>query len=184
MNHSAMTNNPLLLIGQLAKEAGVKSDTIRFYEKQGLLPEPARSAAGYRIYDESALKRMRFIKRAQSLGFSLEEIKRIMEMRGSGGETCRCVIGIAESTLAELTKKLREMQAFHDRLEHALQGWKKNAARRRKCPAEFCDLIEMSFDEASLWSDEPAAKQRARFEREYTAPIPKVGSGGRRPPGS
>lgn len=160
-----MTNNLLQLIGQLAKKAGVKSDTIRFYEKQGLLPEPVRSASGYRLYDESALKRIRFIKQAQSLGFSLEEIQRILAMRGSGPETCRCVIGIAEGTLAELTRKLHEMQAFHDRLEVAVTAWKKSAVRRRKSPAEFCDLIEASIDEANLRSDEVVPKRRARLSR-------------------
>jgi len=180
-----MPNNQLLLIGQLAKGAGVKSDTIRFYEKQGLLPEPVRSASGYRLYDESALKRIRFIKQAQSLGFSLEEIQRILAMRGSGPETCRCVIGIAEGTLAELTRKLHEMQAFHDRLERALQGWRKSTARRRKSLAEFCDLIEASFDEASLRPDGPIPKPRTRFRGAgATSLFPAGGSGGRRRPGS
>src|SRR5882724_9647766 len=60
-----------LLIGRLAKLAGVKPDTIRFYERSGLLPKPSRMASGYRAYDDAALKQVRFIRKAQSLGFSL-----------------------------------------------------------------------------------------------------------------
>jgi DNA-binding transcriptional MerR regulator len=67
-----LTTRKGLHIGQLAKLAGVRPDTVRFYEHDGLLARPERSAAGYRIYDEAALKRLRFIKQAQALGFSLE----------------------------------------------------------------------------------------------------------------
>jgi DNA-binding transcriptional MerR regulator len=130
------------LIGQLAKAVGVKTDTVRFYEKSGLLPRTERTAAAYRVYDEAALRRLRFIKQAQSLGFSLDEIKRILGLRGQGSETCRCVIAIAEATLSETGQKLRELQEFHDRLKCALTAWKQSAARRRRSRAEFCELIE------------------------------------------
>jgi DNA-binding transcriptional MerR regulator len=139
-----MKNHKPLLIGDLAKLAGVKTDTIRFYEKRGLLPKPGRAVSGYRAYDERSLKQLRFIKQAQSLGFSLDEIRRILNLRGQGGETCRCVIKIAEATLGETEEKLRELQQFHDRLKQAVSEWKSSAARRRKCSAEFCDLIEGS----------------------------------------
>ncbi|MBK8002110.1 MAG: MerR family DNA-binding protein [Verrucomicrobia bacterium] len=85
---------------------------------------------------------MCFIKRAQSLGFTLDEVKRILSLRGEGKTTCRCVLAIAEATLSETAQKLRELQEFHDRLKHALTAWKKSAARRRSSRAEFCDLIE------------------------------------------
>lgn len=137
-----MKDDKQLLIGQLAKLAGVKPDSVRFYERSGLLPKPQRLASGYRAYDESALRRLRFIKQAQSLGFSLDEIKRILNLRGAGSETCRCVLAIAEATLSDTEEKLRELQEFHDRLKQAVTDWKRSAARRRKCHAEFCDLIE------------------------------------------
>jgi len=82
-----------LLIGELAKQAGVKPDSVRFYERNNLLPKPQRSANGYRVYDEAAPNRLKFIKRAQALGFSLDEIRRILNLRGQGKETCRCVAG-------------------------------------------------------------------------------------------
>lgn len=133
---------PPLLIGRLATLTGVKPDSVRFYERSGLLPKPTRLPSGYRVYDEDALRRLRFIKQAQSLGFSLAEIKRILNLRGQGAEACRCVIAIAEATLSDTEERLRELRAFHDRLKQAVADWKRSTARRRKCHAEFCDLIE------------------------------------------
>lgn len=94
-------------------------------------------------YDEAALKRLRFIKRAQSFGFSLDEVRRILSLQGQGGTTCRTVLSIAEATLAETEAKLRELQAFRDSLATNVRRWKRLPARR-KCAAEFCDLIESS----------------------------------------
>src|SRR5436309_5433385 len=94
-------NEKPLLIGRLAKLSGVRPDTIRFYERSGLLPKPQRLASGYRTYDDAALKQVRFIRKAQSLGFSLDEIQRIMNLRGHGREPCHYVIRMAETTLSE-----------------------------------------------------------------------------------
>jgi len=131
-----------MLIGDLANLAGVKADTIRFYEKRGLLPKPGRAASGYRAYDEHSLKQLRFIKQAQSLGFSLDEIRRILNLRGSGGETCRCVINIAEATLAETETRLAELQTFRDALRAHLRRWKRTINPTACTAAEFCNLIE------------------------------------------
>ncbi|MBA2434029.1 MAG: heavy metal-responsive transcriptional regulator [Verrucomicrobiota bacterium] len=136
------TKKPLL-IGQLAKSAGVKADTVRFYERSGLLPRPSRSEAGYRVYDDAAAQRLRFVKKAQSLGFSLDEVRRILSLQGQGSTTCRSVLAIAEATLAETEIKLRDLQKFRDSLAANVRRWRKLPARR-KCPSEFCDLIESS----------------------------------------
>ena len=133
-------NEKPLLIGRLAKLSGVKPDTIRFYERSGLLPKPSRTASGYRVYDDAALNQVRFIRKAQSLGFTLDEIRRIMSLRGQGKETCRCVIAMAEATLAETETKLKELHQFKDRLTANLTRWKGN--RRGPIAAEFCALIE------------------------------------------
>lgn len=134
-----MSEKPLL-IGRLAKLSGVKPDTIRFYERSGLLPKPSRTASGYRVYNDNALRQVRFIRKAQSLGFSLDEIRRIMNLRGQGKETCRCVIAMAEATLAETEAKLQELSKFKESLATNLKRWR----RRRRGPiaAEFCALIE------------------------------------------
>jgi MerR family mercuric resistance operon transcriptional regulator/MerR family gold-responsive transcriptional activator of gol and ges genes len=136
------TSTQRLLIGQLAKQADVKADTVRFYERALLLPRPERTAAGYRVYDEEALRRLRFIKQAQSLGFTLDEIRRILSLRGQGRETCRCVIAIAEATLTETEEKLRELQNFHDALKKTLARWRRLSGRSGRMAAEFCALIE------------------------------------------
>jgi len=133
-------NEKPLLIGRLAKLAGVKPDTIRFYERTGLLPKPSRTSSGYRIYDDAALNQVRFIRKAQSLGFSLDEIRRIMSLRGQGKETCHCVIAMAEATLAETETKLKELRQFKDTLASNLTRWKRT--RRGPIAAEFCALIE------------------------------------------
>src|SRR2546425_5512679 len=138
------TKPPSYLIGQLAKLAGVKTDTVRFYERSGLLPRTERTAAAYRVYDQAALKRLVFIKQAQSLGFSLDEIRRILSLRGQGKETCQCVIAIAEATLAETEYKLRELQHFYDRLQRHVAKWKRTAGRPRNICGEFCNLIEQT----------------------------------------
>lgn len=139
-----MSNERQLLIGQLANEAGVKSDTVRFYEKQNLLSKPARTAAGYRVYDEAALKQLRFIKQAQSLGFSLQEIHRILNLRGEGRTTCHCVLGMAEATLRETEAKLQELENFRDGLRKQVQRWRSRTQSGEKMAAEFCTLIESS----------------------------------------
>ena len=137
-----LTTRKGLHIGQLAKLAGVSSDTVRFYERDGLLVRPERSPAGYRIYDEVALKRLRFIKQAQALGFSLDEIRRILSLRGRGKETCRCVIAMAHATLVETEKKLKELQKFHDALKANLARWQQSSEQGGQIVAEFCSLIE------------------------------------------
>ncbi len=120
------------LIGQLAKLAGVKSDTVRFYERKGLLPRATR---------------LRFVRKAQALGFSLDEIGRILSLRGRCKETCRCVVSIAEATLAETDTKLKKLQKFRYGLAANLKHWRGQVGRA--AAAEFCALIEDSGSEAS-----------------------------------
>ena len=130
-------------VGQLAKLAGVKSDTVRFYERNGLLPRATRNAAGYRIYDAAGVQQLRFVKKAQKFGFSLDEIRRILSLRGRGKETCRCVVAMAEATLSETETKLKELQTFRDALAANVRRWQR-ASSRGKVAAEFCELIESS----------------------------------------
>lgn len=132
-----------LLVGELARESGVKTDTIRFYEREGLFAPPARTAAGYRVYDSSALDRVRFIKRAQKLGFTLEQIRQILSLHGNRRATCQCVLRMAEDSLAEVEVKLRDLHAFRDALAKNLADWRKSGARKNRA-AEFCALIESS----------------------------------------
>lgn len=141
----AMERKTKLLIGRLAALAGVKSDTVRFYERTGLLARPPRSEAGYRLYDEATLKRLRFIRQAQALGFSLDVIRRILNSRRkSGSDCCDYVISVAEAKVAETDAKLRELRRFRDALAKNLQRWQSQSRTGCEAAAEFCLLIESS----------------------------------------
>ena len=85
--HTAPVNT--LKIGQVAAEAGVGVQTLHYYERLGMLPKPDRSAANYRLYSPEAVRRVRFIKKAQALGLTLEETKEILDLKDHGREPCR-----------------------------------------------------------------------------------------------
>ena len=99
--------------GQLARACGIGSEAIRFYERQGLLPAPPRSAAGYRYYDEGSRQRLNFIGRAKALGFSLHEIGELLALHDDEhGDRAR-VKTIAEGKIAEIEQKLDDLQRMH-----------------------------------------------------------------------
>lgn len=102
-------------IGKVAKQAGVGIDTVRFYERKGLLLEAARTRSGYRLYSADDVDRLRFIRRAKRLGFSLEEIAELLELDAAKGSRAS-VKRLAERRLAELDQKLRELTAIRDAL--------------------------------------------------------------------
>lgn len=104
----------------------------------------ARGANGYRVYEQATVDQLRFVKKAQSLGFSLDDIKRILGLRGQGRTTCRCVVSIAEATLEESERKLKETQRFVAALRSHLQDWRKQAGPGKRMAADFCRLIETS----------------------------------------
>ena len=107
----------------LARAAEVSPDTLRHYERKGLLPEPARSPNGYREYPPEALARVRLVRRAVALGFTLDELARIVKVRDQGGAPCREVRAIAAGKLALLEDRVAEMQRACDRLRSVLERW-------------------------------------------------------------
>ena len=105
-----------LTIGRLAQLAGVNLETIRYYERQGLLSAPPRTAAGYRLFPREAARRLRFIKRAQQLGFSLSEIRELLELRLKSG-TKRVDMRLrAEAKIADINKKIGTLQDMKNAL--------------------------------------------------------------------
>ena len=104
-------------IGKLANAAGVRIDTVRFYERAGLLKKPQRTAAGYRLYAESDAARLRFIRRAKALGFSLDEIAELLRLNDGGGRR-GAVRALAEQRLSEIEQKLRELGRMRETLRH------------------------------------------------------------------
>ncbi len=107
----------------LARMAGVSPDTLRHYERKGLLPTAARSPNGYREYPAEALARVRLVRRAVALGFTLDELARIVKVRDEGGAPCREVRALAASKLALLEGRVTELQAACDRLRSVLDHW-------------------------------------------------------------
>jgi Hg(II)-responsive transcriptional regulator len=104
-----------LTIGRLAHAAGVGIDTVRFYERAGLLKKPQRTAAGYRLYAQSDAARLRFIRRAKALGFSLEEIAELLRLNDGGGRR-GAVRALAEQRLSEIEQKLTELNRMRETL--------------------------------------------------------------------
>ncbi len=104
-------------IGEVAQAAGVGIDAIRFYEREGLLPEPARRPSGYREYSRGAVLDLRFIKRGKELGFSLKEISELLSISREPDATAGDVKKLAEEKLADLEGKIRSLQ----RMKRALR---------------------------------------------------------------
>lgn len=100
-----------LTSGKLAQEAGVGVETIRFYERKGLLQEPARRSGGYRQYDPAAVARVRFIKRAQRLGFTLQEVGELLDLRDDPAADRTEVRTRTRAKIADVEDRIRELQA-------------------------------------------------------------------------
>jgi MerR family mercuric resistance operon transcriptional regulator len=105
-----------LTIGKLAERGGVNLQTIRYYERLGLLPKPPRSQSGYRQFPEAAPRRVRFIKRAQELGFSLKEIKELLALRVEPGKTRADVRQRAEAKIADIEGKIKSLRKMRKSL--------------------------------------------------------------------
>lgn len=109
-----------LTSGQLAKFTGVTTETLRYYERRGLIPEPHRRASGYRIYQGDAIVRLRFIKGAQELGFSLEEIQELLALRVDQEASSSQVRQRAQAKVAQIEAKIRTLQQMRDALAHLI----------------------------------------------------------------
>ena len=110
-------------ISEAATLAGVSTPTIRYYEQIGLLPRASRSAAGYRRYSETAVEELRFIRKAQALGFSLDEIRTILELSRSGKGPCGEVLALARQHVHAVEERIQQLQAFRDQLAADIQKW-------------------------------------------------------------
>jgi DNA-binding transcriptional MerR regulator len=112
-----------LRAAQLARLAGVSADTLRLYELKGLLPPARRSSNGYREYPPEACTRVRLVRRAVALGFTLDEVASIVKVRDRGGAPCAVVRALAAEKLALIEERLAEMQDARDRLRGVLAHW-------------------------------------------------------------
>jgi DNA-binding transcriptional MerR regulator len=113
-----------MLIGDLARLSALSPATIRYYEELGLLTAPPRTEAGYRHYADTTVDELRFIKKGQGLGFSLEEIGEILKISRAGEAPCSHVLDLAQRNLAAAEERIRHLQAFRDRLAAQIAKWK------------------------------------------------------------
>ncbi|HMR29941.1 MAG TPA: helix-turn-helix domain-containing protein [Geminicoccaceae bacterium] len=110
-------NVDTLTIGLLAERTGTKVETIRFYEKCGLLPKPSRTAGNYRAYAPAHLNRLSFIRRARDLGFSLDQIRALLDLSDDRDRPCEAVDTIAKEHLAEVDRKIADLRALRRELD-------------------------------------------------------------------
>src|SRR5213593_3218668 len=127
---------------EVAKQGGVNLETIRYYERRGLLPRPPRTHAGYRTFGTDAVRRLRFIKRAQELGFSLKEVKALLALRVDARTSCADVRTRAEAKIADIDQKLRALRAMKRALVRL------TAACVGRGPVSACPILE-SLDQES-----------------------------------
>jgi MerR family transcriptional regulator, copper efflux regulator len=109
-----------MTIGAVARGAGVPIDTIRYYEREGLLPPPRRRESGYRDYDRTTVEHLRFIRRAKSLGFSLDDIRELLALSSDHERGVRNVKQRAQARLAKLELRIQELQRMRRGLKHLI----------------------------------------------------------------
>jgi MerR family mercuric resistance operon transcriptional regulator len=128
-----------LSIGKVARRAGIGVETIRFYEREGLLAAPARRDSGYRLYTEGVIGRIRFIRRAKELGFSLKEIKELLQLRRNSSSTCEDIREKAEAKITNVETKIAMLKKMKQALTE-LSAACKGRTSLGECPIlEFLD---------------------------------------------
>lgn len=130
-------------IGELARATGFKARTVRYYERLGLLPGPARTPSGYRDYGQKDVERLDFIRKAKRLGLSLEEIRSILQVHDHSEPTCGHVRGLLEEKLALVDALLQDLQAFREELS-ALRERAGGLEDCRPAGGRICSIIESS----------------------------------------
>ncbi len=125
-----------LTIGQVAKQCGIGIETLRFYEREGLIAQPSRPDSGFRTYPPESIRRVRFIQRSKALGFSLKEIKELLSLRVDSVTSCGEVKKRAEEKISDIEKRIHALREMKDALA------KLTAACRGKGPTGECPILE------------------------------------------
>lgn len=145
----AMRDAEGMTIGQVARRAEVNVETVRFYEREGLLARPARPRRGFRHYPADAVERVRFIRKAKAVGFTLEEVQQLLSLRAASGAKCGAVRTRALAKVAQVEQKLRDLRRLRTalvRLADACHG---------ECAVDECGIL------ASLSGHPASAHRRA-----------------------
>ncbi len=125
-----------LKIGVVAKQSGVNLQAVHYYERRGLVPKPRRSASNYRLYPTDTVRRIRFIKHAQDLGFTLKEIQDLLRLRATTGARCGDVLKRAEVKIADIDEKIRSLRSMRKALARLTDEC------RGQAPISDCPILE------------------------------------------
>lgn len=123
-----------LLIGQLARESGVRTDTIRYYERLGLIQPEGRSEAGYRLYSKKSVRLVQFIRRAKGLGFKLEEARILLTLKASQTATCQDMLERTDQKMQEAQANIKRLKNIHDALEKLSEACPGGDMPLSECP--------------------------------------------------
>jgi MerR family copper efflux transcriptional regulator len=130
----------LLSIGRVSEASGVTTDTIRYYERRGLLPKPTRTPAGYRQYPEGVVNRLCLVRNAQRFGFSLAEIAGFLQTREAGGRPCHDVLAVAQRMLNAVDAQIADLVSTRKGMQRTLRNWDRTL--RRTPPGQQARLLE------------------------------------------
>jgi DNA-binding transcriptional MerR regulator len=138
--------------GELSRLAGISTDTLRHYERLGVLPKPPRTNGGYRDYAANSVERVRLIQSALKVGFSLAELATILRMRDRGEVPCYRVRAIAEHKLQEVKQQIKDLLGMRDQLERILKDWDARLARAEKGkPARLLESLPHDVIGTNPW---------------------------------
>jgi MerR family copper efflux transcriptional regulator len=149
-------------IGELAKQANVHVETLRYYERRGLIPRPRRTISNYRVYSSENLRRVKFIKQAQGLGFSLKEIKKLLALRATPRARCADVRTYATHKIEDIEGKIRSLARMRKTLEKLIAECSGDG------PATQCPILESLDSEPSTVSQKLNRIERRRLYEQQT----------------
>ncbi len=159
-----------LLIGEVAARTGLTAPTIRYYESIGLVKPPARSETGYRRYSDTTVEELAFIKKAQALGFSLDEIGEILKLSRAGRRPCSHVLDLARRHLAAVDDRIQQLQRFRAQLASEIGKW--DGGRQPTCDG-LCEIIASAGDGSGepVHIDLPPRDAKRRRDRRSAAEV-------------
>lgn len=128
-------------IGEVARQTGLSIHTIRFYESERLLPQTPRTESGYRLYSPDNVEHLKFIKKAQALGFSLAEIRELLVLRDRSTDACLHVKSLLEEKLASVRGKRRELETMENELRLTLAQCQRQLKRQRPGREKHCPVL-------------------------------------------
>lgn len=136
----------LLQVGEAAKQLGLNSQTLYFYERTGLIPPPQRTAAGYRLFNELDMSRLRFITRVKALGLTLDEIKEILELQAGQALTCEAMHCRLTAKVQQIEENIQQLQALRDELLPLVERCQ--TALNQSVPRDECVVVKEISHEA------------------------------------